>query len=624
MQTQKISASTGATRPAPAPSTDAADAKRLGEQLAALAEEASNLEGETRHRAWIEFVRGLLGAQAVVLQPALGDLQWSGGVATTAGLSAADALAEAARLDGKPLPAAVECPRLGEGGTLLGVEAVREGRRIFRLSALLRLAQRRDAQAMIVLLQALAGFLLYSEARRAGARQDEVLSRMARLLELFRTAGSVEDEKAARQMAADEVADLLGCDRVVVSLRRRGKLRLMAVSRAEQVGEKGQWQRALGAAHEEALAAGVLVDFRNEAKGRGETLAHELLAKETSAERLLTVPLPGMAGAVTMEWGKTGPSGEEASRLADAAAPFVAALFSLLDRARPNRLFYHCRKWWRDSPANRRRVAVACAALVAGVLAFPIPYRIKTGCRVAPRIQRVLAAPFDATLRESAVRPGDKVGEGEVLAELDPRDFRLREAELAAAHERALKQRDRALRNEGEGTNFAEAQLAEFEARSIAEDLALVRGKIERLTLKAPLSGVIVAGDLRRALGQPVRQGQVLFEVAPIEDLLIEIEVPDRDVSRVREGQELRFRMDAFPGEAATSKIERIHPASEVRDGANIFLAEARVDAAALAARGIEMRPGMRGRAAVSTERRPVAWILGHRLVEWIVLEARW
>ena len=71
-------------------------------------------------------------------------------------------------------------------------------------------------------------------------------------------------------------------------------------------------------------------------------------------------------------------------------------------------------------------------AAAACVLAFPVHYPVRADCRLAPTVKRVIAAPFTGELRESLVRPGDRVTVGQKLAEMDNRDLKLHEAELAA------------------------------------------------------------------------------------------------------------------------------------------------------------------------------------------------
>jgi hypothetical protein len=124
-----------------------------------------------------------------------------------------------------------------------------------------------------------------------------------------------------------------------------------------------------------------------------------------------------------------------------------------------------------------------------------------------------------------------------------------------------------------------------------------------------------VSGDLRRAEGLPVQQGQVLFEVAPLDRMIVEIDVPDREISRVRPRQEVRFRLEAFGGQRWTTTLDKVHPQSEQRDGHNVFVCEAAIDNDA---HGLDLRPGMRGRAVIESDLRPLIWILGHRLWDFV------
>jgi hypothetical protein len=191
-----------------------------------------------------------------------------------------------------------------------------------------------------------------------------------------------------------------------------------------------------------------------------------------------------------------------------------------------------------------------------------------------------------------------------------------------AARERALKDRDRSMTGSGreEGVDFAAAQMAVFEAQRVGQELELVRQKLAMLQVKSPLEGVVVSGDLRRAEGQPVPRGQVLWEVAPLDSLIVEIEVPDREIGRARHGQDVRVRLEAFGGGRWESQLVRIHPQSEQRDGKNIFIAEAAIAPEQAA----DLRPGMRGRASIESDRRPLIWILGHRLRDWVETSLFW
>jgi multidrug resistance efflux pump len=323
---------------------------------------------------------------------------------------------------------------------------------------------------------------------------------------------------------------------------------------------------------------------------------------------------------VLLEW-SSAPNPASAP-VAEAAAPFVPVLFELLDRARPNPALFAVQRVWRKASAQRRRTVIAGAVVLLALLVCPFHYHVGADCRIAPTVKQVVAAPFDGQLRKSLVRPGDPVQEGQLLGELDNRELKLKEAELSAQRERALKQRDRAMSgtDKNEGADFAAAQVANFEAQSVGQELELVRRKLDMLQVKAPLTGVIVSSDLRRAEGQPVPRGQVLWEIAPLDSVIVEIDVPDRDVSHVKEGQAVGVRLEAFGGGHWDTTLRRVHPQSEQRDGRNVFIGEADIAANRVG----ELRPGMRGRATIITGRKPLFWIIGHRFWDWLVTSLFW
>jgi multidrug efflux pump subunit AcrA (membrane-fusion protein) len=606
--------------PAAEPAGDAAlpQAQRLHAQLAALVEaEPQGADAAAETRPLLEFLRALLGARAVALLPVASQPALAACIVATRGVQASQLVTLAAGLDFRE--AAVQpAPELGDDAYTLAAPVSREGAPLGWLLAQVVVPNPRDLRAYLVLLQALAGFLLYREQRRATRQAHWALERTAGFLEILRRAGAELDFDQACRVAVDALRDYLGCARVSLGLKCGPSLRLRTISGMARIDGRSAAHQPAEAAIREAILLARRVDFCRGEKPH-EAIAHDLLQQKSGAARLTTVPLARGRGGVVLEW--SAPPDEQTATLLDAATPVLAVLFDLLDRARPPRALFLASRWWSRLTRHRRTALLAGAAAFAALLACPFHYTIRVDCRLAPTVKRVVAAPFDGQLRTSFVRPGDRVSAGQPLAELDNRELTLKEAELTAARERALKQRDKAMSNQGEGADFAAAQLANFEAQSVSQELELTRRRLAMLALTAPLEGVIVSGDLRRAEGQPVEQGQVLFEVAPLDAMIVELDVPDREISRVRTGMPLRFRLEAFAGERWHGAVERLHPRSEQREGRNVFICEAPI--ANTDAR-FDLRPGMRGRAAIESDRRPLLWIAGHRLWDFVVETLLW
>lgn len=596
------------------------DARRLQTQLAALAEGTGDRTAPGELRPLVEFLRALLNARALGVLPLGEAAAFAPCIVTTRGVLASALTASIAPLDPREV-AVLAAPEVDPDSRTVAVPIVREGVAFAWLVALFDGAVARDLAAYIVLLQSLAGLLLYREQRRATGNVERALTQTSALLDLFRRAAAEEDTAQAERIAVDGLRDQLGGARVYLGARRRDGFHLRAISGVPQLDPRSPAHQPVEAALHEALLAGERIDFLAASAPGAGTVAHELFRQSADAARITTIPFVGKRGALLLAWPADAPPDAPTLRLLAAAAPLLPALFEVLERARPQPFLFALRRTWTRWTEQRRRAAIVAVAAVAVLLGCPFHYSIRADCRLAPKLQRVVAAPFQGMLKKAFVRPGDAVAEGQPLAEMENRELQLKEGELTAARERALKQRDKAMSNDGQGADFAAAQLATLEAQSIGRELDLVQRRLASLQIGAPLAGVIVSGDLRRAEGQPVQQGQVLLEVAPLEDMILEIDVPDREVSRIAAGQRVRFRLEAFAGEPASTTVEKIHPQSEQRDGRNVFIAEAPVRGTE---RQLELRPGMRGRAVIAGERRPLIWILGHRLWEFVVETLFW
>ena len=594
------------------------DARRLHAQLAALVEQEDG--GGVELRPLLEFMRAMLGARAVALVPVGEQTGLTTCAVTTRGILASSLTARVARLDARE-SAVQPAPELSADGYTLAAPVRREGAPLCWLLAQVVVPNPRDLQAYLVLLQALGGFVLYREQRRSTREIQWALERTVGLLGVFRRAGSELDFDKACRIAVDALRDYFGCARVSLGAKRRDGVQLRAISGIGHIDPKNPAHQPVEAAMREAMSAERRIDFTAAAPRAVDTVAHELLQQKCGASALSTIPLARGRGAVLLEWSADSPPTARFAALVDAGEPFVGTLFDLLERAKPNRAMFVARRIWGDLAKSRQRAVIVGVVAFAVLLAWPFHDSIRADCRLAPTVKRVVAAPFQGQLKRSFVRPGDHVTEGQALAEMDNRELVLKEGELSAARERALKQRDKAMSNEGEGADFAAAQLANFEAQSIGQDLELARRRIAMLEIKAPIAGVVVSGDLRRAEGLPVPQGHVLYEVAPLDEMILEIDVPDREISRVNTRRPVRFRLEAFAGESWSGRLEKVHPQSEQRDGHNVFIGEAAVRNADSR---FDLRPGMRGRAVIEGDRRPLLWIVGHRLWEFVVTTLFW
>lgn len=267
---------------------------------------------------------------------------------------------------------------------------------------------------------------------------------------------------------------------------------------------------------------------------------------------------------------------------------------------------------WRDRD-NRQRLLLS-VIVVFGLLFFPARYRVSCNAKLEPLEQRLVAAPFDVQLDQSLVRPGDHVTKGQELAILDGRPLRIEREALRADLGQARKEHDVALASD----KVADAQLAALECERIDNQLKLIDNRLDQLTVQCPLEGIVVSGDMRKAQGMTFGMGDPMFEIAPLEQMMFEIEIPEIDISYVGEESDVRVRLSAL-GTTVSGKIDQIYPKSEIRDDQNVFVGIWTVENSAT-----QFRPGMEGTATIYGPYRPFAWNWIRRIYEGSLKAVGW
>lgn len=271
-----------------------------------------------------------------------------------------------------------------------------------------------------------------------------------------------------------------------------------------------------------------------------------------------------------------------------------------LDRMRPAPSWSaRARAWLATGGVSRRRWLGALAAVLAFALLVPVPCGVSCPCEVQPATRRFVVAPFEGRLLAALVRPGDAVEAGQLLARFDDVAVRLELDAVEAELERASRSHDANLA--GGKTSAAQLDRAEINRQTARRDL--LRRRLEQLELRSPTAGTVVAGDLSRTVGAPLEQGQVLFEIAPLDQVVVELAVPERRVRHVKSGQQVSLGLASQGGRRWHGAVERVHPRAELRDQRNVFVAEV-----ALPNTDGQMRPGARGWATVWVAWRPWAW----------------
>ena len=256
------------------------------------------------------------------------------------------------------------------------------------------------------------------------------------------------------------------------------------------------------------------------------------------------------------------------------------------------------------SGKKKKIMAGAVVLLICAIAIFPKTFNLHPDTRVKPVQVRYVVARFDGILEQVFVEPGDRVEKNDPLAKIDGREIDLELRSIEADSAKALKMRDNYLAT----GDIAPAQISLLESRRLQERSSLLQDRQQKLDLNSPLEGIVLTGDLKQEVGGPVTRGQMLFEIAPLKTVLIELAVLDEDVSYVKKDMEVDVRFDAFPGRTWKSAIDRIAPKSNLVQGANVFLTTFELEN-----EDRMLQPGMQGHAKIACGRRTLAWIYFHK-----------
>lgn len=488
--------------------------------------------------------------------------------------------------------------------------------------ALVVMLDRDDAGVWVERIRSLAAFMSYA-ASTAGSRPAEAASPSSPVAALGRAAGYESVEELAFSLT-NNLRNKLGCEQVALGLVRGRRCRAISISGLDEVKPRTPGVLDLQAAMEECLDAGCpIVSQAGAAAGPDETHScyrlHRQWHRSAGQAAVASVPLfmDDTCVAVVSVQRRAGEPfrSEEVLRIQKAVAPYAPALV-LIGRARRG-LLRHSVDSVREAaaallqPGRRGARAGAGLSVAAAVWFFfgSLDYRIAAVCTAVPAESRHVAAEFDGVLAATHVKAGDVVSAGQVLCRFDARDLELQADELRAQAAVAEQERLRAMA----GDARADARLADANARLLQARLVMLTRRIERATVRSPIDGVIVEGDLERRLGASLARGEPLFVVAPAGRWTLEIEAPQRVTADLAGGLTGWFAPLARPEETTALTVTRVRPMAAAREGQNVFIAEAEVAAAAP-----WIRPGMAGMVRIDVGRRRVWWIVTHRIIEYL------
>ena len=209
-----------------------------------------------------------------------------------------------------------------------------------------------------------------------------------------------------------------------------------------------------------------------------------------------------------------------------------------------------------------------------------------------------------------------RVTNGQVIAQIDPSTYQQilvqAEAELANAnavlglakvnYQRARELQDAAANPKAE-LDTAEATLKQAEATVKSREAAVNKAKVdlEKTTIYSPIDGIVISRAVD--VGQTVAaslNAPTLFTIAKdLSEMRIEAAVSEADVGGVKEGQQVKFTVDAFPNNTFLGDVSQLR--YEPKTNQNVVSYTTVVN---LRNDDLRLRPGMTANASIITAER--------------------
>lgn len=477
----------------------------------------------------------------------------------------------------------------------------------------------RDVQAQTQKLELTTSLLSLYDMRLQLQKRQADLGRLQNGMGVLAAVNTQEKFAASAMALVNELASRFGADRVSLGLLKGRSVHLKAMSHTEKLSRKMQLVQDLESAMEECIDQDLEILYPHEEATYVARAAADVSRKH-GPTRILSLPLRHNGepvGVLSLEW----PPEREVAEAELEALRLTCDLVT----ARLMNVFEYDR-WFGAKLARGlgrtggwvvgakhtwvKLLAIAILGLAAFLVFAKGEYNAEASFVLQAENPRIVAAPFEGFLEEVNVRPGDRVVADEtVLAKLDVTDMRLR---LLEAQKELLDYRTqvRAARRDGKQ---GEVQIAEAKAEQIAARIDLLNYRLSQADLIAPISGYVTQGELHRKVGSPLKTGDLLFEIAPIDDLRAELKVPEDMIIDVQVGSTGQLAAVGRPDRKLPFVVEDIYPMAEVVEGKNVFKVRVK-----LQQRPTWLKPGMEGLAKIHLGEKPYGWLWTRDLVNWV------
>jgi hypothetical protein len=540
---------------------------------------------------------------------------------------------------------------VGLGGEQAGPKGV--------ITLLIEPRSRQALQTTTAMVEVLAGYGNLHTVRQQLLRVKAASAALDLAAKLIASINTAATFRGTMIQLANDLSRQIRADRVAIGWVRgigsSGAVRCVAISDTEHIDRRMAMVQKIEAAMDECLDQGQPVLYppppsQGEA-GPGAagapagdvllsqaiTHAHRELGASDARLKVVSLPLrenDHIIGVITIESTADGPADIGAVELVQSALDLVSPTLKVRrsdDRTVAYRAWTSTVKGgaWLVGPRHTVWKLVGLLLLVAGITVtfVKMPYRVQAPMEVQARTKYTISLPFDGTIESlgESVSPGRLVQKGDLLLRMDTMQAEIQAIEARSQMLQAEKEAD----GHRKVMKLGEAQQADFRAEQAKARLDTAQRDIDRAAIVAPITGTIIAGDLQDKIGASGKLGDAVFQIAPLNDMIVTARVSDRDIALIRDeiagvGEATRGHIatKAAPAERLPIVVERIVPLAQPKDGRNAFEVRCRLTDDAKQTQAL--RPGMEGFVKLDTGRRTLLDIGTRRIRDQLRLWLWW
>jgi RND family efflux transporter MFP subunit len=218
-----------------------------------------------------------------------------------------------------------------------------------------------------------------------------------------------------------------------------------------------------------------------------------------------------------------------------------------------------------DGNGGGEREEPAISVRADTIMREPISSLYSTSATLRADRHATVTARTRGVVRRLAVEEGHRVGANQPLAYLEDDEQKIAAARARTTEETARREHERLSGLYERGlVSVDEYEISRRDAEDAAHALDLAELELHRTVIRAPIAGVVVTRHLD--VGATVSDGTPVYDLADLDPLYADINIPERHVMQLGPGQEVLLTADST-GIEANAIIERIAPAVDAATG---------------------------------------------------------